>query len=248
MPIYIWIRATTDWSDEAAFNAQLRPAFAGKVALWNRTFSLPYHIFRHRVCEIARRNHAAVTGAVRAPWNAIPDGALVVPVDDDDWFAPDLGERLAAAWRPGIVGVYWTRSFLQVPIDPMAEVGQWARALLPNRPPKWVCSTNNYALIKGPDSKPLLRDHTRASEWMLRQPAEAMLRLDESLSLMNRTLASQTSLGWRRARFSRLELLLKYRRYRRLYGRSLPAELAWAEPYRKAMAGLMGELGLRGAG
>jgi len=79
MPIYIWVRATTDWSDEAAFNAQLHPSFAGKVQLWNRTFSLSYHIFRHRVCEIASRNHAAVADVVRAPWDAIPDGALVVP-------------------------------------------------------------------------------------------------------------------------------------------------------------------------
>jgi hypothetical protein len=246
--IHIWVRATTDWSDESAFNAQLSPAFAGKVALWNRTFTLPYHLFRHRVCQIASENHAAVAGAVRAGWNEIPDGALVVPVDDDDWFAPDLGERLTAAWRPGIVGLYWTRSFLQVPIDPVAEIGQWASLLFPNRRPKWVCSTNNYAIVKAPDIKRLLRDHTRASGWVLRQPADAIVHLDGRLSLMNRTLASQTSLGWRRVRFSRAELVLKYHRYRRLYRRPLPSELGWAEPYRVAMAELMEGLRLRGGG
>jgi hypothetical protein len=123
MKIYIWVRATADWSDEAAVNAQLPPAFAGKVALWNRTFSIPYHRFRHRLCEIAARNHAAIAGAVRAGWDEIPDGALVVPVDDDDWFAPDLAARLTAAWRPGVEGIHWARDFLQVPIDPVAEIG-----------------------------------------------------------------------------------------------------------------------------
>lgn len=67
-------------------------------------------------------------------------------------------------WRAGAAGLYWTRSFLQIPIDPMAEIGQWARAwLYPNRRPKWICSTNNYAILKGPDTQPLLSDHIRAS-------------------------------------------------------------------------------------
>lgn len=66
------------------------------------------------------------------------------------------------------------------------------------------------------------------------------MRLDGRLSLMNRTLASQTSLGWRQERFTRAELVLKYLRYRRLYRRPLPPDLAWAEPCREAMAELMG--------
>jgi hypothetical protein len=242
MKIYIWVRATTDWSDEAAVNAQLPPAFAVKVALWNRTFNIPYHRFRHRLCDIAGRSHAAVAGAVRAGWDEIPDGALVVPVDDDDWFAPDLADRLAAAWRPGIDGMHWARGFLQVPIDPAAEIGQWARRLFPSRRPKWLCSTNNYALVKAPGAKPLLRDHTRASRWFLDHPRDRLVVLDAHLSLMNRTLASQTSLGYKRPRITRVELLVKLARYRRLYTRPLPAELAWAEPYRDAMAGLMREL------
>jgi hypothetical protein len=65
---------------------------------------------------------------------------------------------------------------------------------------------------------------------------------------MNRTLASQTSLGHKRPRISRAELLLKRLRYRRLYERSLPPDLAWAEPYRDAMAALMRELRLHGKG
>ena len=51
--IYLCIRQTTDWADEAAFRAQLPPLYAPTVQLWNDTFNIPYHLFRHRVRQIA---------------------------------------------------------------------------------------------------------------------------------------------------------------------------------------------------
>lgn len=249
--LFIWVRATTDWSHEAACYAQLRPEFVGMAALWNSTFTMPYHLFRHRVRLIAQRNHADVAGAVCARWEEIPDGALVVPVDDD-WFAPNLGEALAAARRPDAIGCFWMRSFLEVTISPVAEIGTWIRKLFSNRPPKWLCSTNNYALVKGalgkePATKRLCRSHTEASVWFEEHRGPLVSALDRRLSLMNRTLASQTSLGHRRARISRTELLLKFFRYRLLYAQPLPPELSWADPYCKQMDALMGELQTRRA-
>ena len=52
---------------------------------------------------------------------------------------------------------------------------------------------------------------------------------------MNRTLASQTSLGRSTAPIGRRHLLRKLGRYRRLYARPLPADLAWAQPYADQM-------------
>lgn len=72
-----------------------------------------------------------------------------------------------------------------------------------------------------------------------------MRRIDARLSLMNRTLASQTSLAFLRPNLRRSELLRKYRRYRRLYERPLPAELAWARPYVHDMDELMRRLGVK---
>jgi hypothetical protein len=63
---------------------------------------------------------------------------------------------------------------------------------------------------------------------------------------MNRTLASQTSLGHLGRSIGRRRLLRKLSRYRRLYERPLPAELRWAQPHADRMGELMEELTLQG--
>ena len=60
--IYLCIRQTVDWADEAAFRAQLPPEFASTVRLWDETFDVPYHRFRQRVREIALGNAADLEG------------------------------------------------------------------------------------------------------------------------------------------------------------------------------------------
>jgi hypothetical protein len=69
--------------------------------------------------------------------------------------------------------------------------------------------------------------------------------LDQRLSLMNRTLGSQTSLGHLGTSISRRRLLGRLARYRRLYERPLSGELEWAQPHVEQMGELMAELRLR---
>jgi hypothetical protein len=241
--LYIWVRATASWDDEQAFRAQLDPAFAVKVEVWNATFAMPYRSFRHEIRRIARLNLSRVLDAAVAPWDEIPDGALVAPVDDDDWFAPDLA-RVLAVQEPATTGYFWTSTFLEVPIDLGHRLGLLRRRIFPATPPRWLCTTNNYALVKHPDSKPLLAKHTLASAHFARAGG-AVRQVARRLSVMNRTLASQTSLGFLRTTISPAALRRKYRRYRALYATPLPPDLAWCEPYRAMMAGLMRELRLR---
>jgi hypothetical protein len=67
--------------------------------------------------------------------------------------------------------------------------------------------------------------------------------LRERLSLMNRTIASQTSLGrFGGGAISRSALLRKLRGYQRLYDAPLRDELAWAQPHADRMRDLMAEL------
>ena len=112
--VHIWVRATLDYDDARAFEAELKPAFSGQVALWDATFTMPYRVFRGRVREIARENLALVEGARCSSWDEIPDGALVLPCDDDDWFHPDAARVAESAMGPSVAGVRWTSSFLEV--------------------------------------------------------------------------------------------------------------------------------------
>jgi hypothetical protein len=248
--VYFWLRATLDWSDEAAFNAQLPGYFVDKVRLWNKTFNLPYHLFRHRVREIAACNHADIQGARFAEWEKIPSGGLVVPVDDDDWFAPDLPEQLANVVEPRVFGYYWTGSFLQVPIHWRHEIGLMRRRLWPGIAPVHLCMTNNYAIVKSGDDKKLAVSHLAATEAFraaLEMPTASnrVKKMAGRPSLMNRTLASQTTLGHKRKTISRTALMLRYRRYQRIYRKPLPDELAWSAPYQALMAELMDDLKVR---
>ena len=78
---------------------------------WNDTFNISYQRFRHRVEQIAQLNHSRVEGAVVSEWDEIPDGALVMPVDDDDWFVPGAAQALEAELDPEAIG------YLAQPLD-----------------------------------------------------------------------------------------------------------------------------------
>jgi hypothetical protein len=167
---------------------------------------------------------------------------VVVPVDDDDWFAPTLATALAGEWESGIGGYHWRSSFLEVPINLRSQAGQFRRWLQPDRPPTWLCATNNYAMLKQADSQTLLFDHSKASPWFEYRRGGAVKEINESLSLMNRTLGSTTAMRQKRPPFAREKLVLAWHRYRALYGKRVSPELAWSQPYQDMMGLLMEEL------
>jgi hypothetical protein len=112
------------------------------------------------------------------------------------------------------------------------------------KPKVWTCSTNNYAFIKNDSELPLLMSHVSASGYF-DSHEEKVKRIDGHLSLMNRTIASQTSLEWRKPVITKRELIKKFHRYKELYSRIELPELAWSKPYIKMMEELMDELRLR---
>ena len=251
--IYIWVRATVPWEDEAAARSQVRPELRRRLDLWNDTFNIPYQRFRQRVGEIADLNHSRVEGAVRAGWEEIPEGALVLPVDDDDWFAPDAARVLEREVDPEAQGYLWPTRWIEVPISIGHRFYLTRRRLLPWTPPKWICTTNNYAMPKDEEARAILGNHIRASHWFKPRArggsAQGVKRLDREISIANRTLASLTSLRVHqpRHRFGRSELIRKYHRYKRLYDQP-PTELPWSRYYVELMSELMDELEVKDGG
>src|SRR4051812_18702283 len=205
---------------------------------------MPYRVFRSRLRAIARENLERVEGARPSIWEEIPEGALVLPCDDDDWFRPDAAAVIERELRPGMTGVRWTSSFLEVPTGWRHELGNLRRRVQGPRP-MYICGTNSYGLFASEGSRERLTHHIEAGRWFRAQPDGHVLALKDRLSLMNRTIASQTTLGISRGPISRRRLLRKLARYRRLYERPLEPALAWAQPYADRMNELMDDLELR---
>jgi len=234
--VCICLRPTLDWGDEAAVHAGLDPEFRPKMEAWDATFSLPYARFRQRLTEIARENWSRVRDARVVGLDDVPDGCLAVPVDDDDWFAPDLVARLRVALDGRPRGLLWTRWIL--------EARPWGLRRLRGRraEERFTCGSNNYAVVTGGTWTIALPGHGKASRQFDAHP-DRVRRIDARLSVQNRNLSSQTVLGWRTGIIPRSRLRRRYRRYRRLYDpTALPPDLAWAQPCVEAMAGLMADL------
>jgi hypothetical protein len=242
--VFVCVRPSIDWTDEAAVDAQLIPEFRPKRATWDALFTVPYHAFRARLTEIARENLARIRGATVAPAAAAPEGALVVPVDDDDWFAPDLAERLAAAYDPQRRGYHWRQRVLQarLPGNALSRLLRGRRDPLRDDHERFVCGSNNYAVVYEGAWKGLLASHAQASRYFTAHP-DRVRAIDTTASIQNRNLSSQTVMGWRKPAISRGRLLRRWRRHRRFYREvELPPDLLWARPHVDAMARLMDAL------
>jgi hypothetical protein len=241
-PVCICVRRTLDWSDEAAVNAGLKPDFKAKFDAWNAHFNLSYPRFRQRLKEIAELNLRQVRDAVIVTPETVPPGSLVVPVDDDDWFAPDLVDHLRAAWDPAFPGIVWTPFILEAPHNPPPF--SWFRPFFPKRPLKYTCISNNHAFVYAGPWAGLIVAHGKASHFFDRHRPQVRF-LTRYLSIQNTNLSSQTVLNWNRPTITPAKLTRVFRRHRSLYRRPrLPAELAWALPYVKQMAELTNELKL----
>ncbi len=123
--VRIQVRTDIDWQsmDATAFEAQTdrdRPllfikfaANSGVFDVWNQVSELDFFRLREQLAAIARANHEAVVGATRTAglddfteWFASGGDEWVVPVDDDDIFAPDLVDQLATVPEAAGVAVW----------------------------------------------------------------------------------------------------------------------------------------------
>lgn len=254
-PLHICVRRTLPWHDEAAVAAALAPEMRSRYELWNATFNLGYAAFRLRLSRIARENWSRIENGKLTPLEEIPPGALVAPVDDDDWFSPEIGIRLLAEREPSLHGYHWNRYILEAPRNPRRwPFSRRRRAADTSR---YTCGSNNYAILNLPELAAAIPSHVTASRIFDADPGRVK-HVGASLSLQCRNLASRTALyGGRRpvsyaaiaanqTPLSRDALIERFRVHRALYDRlRLPSEVAWAQPSVVAIAELMHELRLK---
>lgn len=241
--IYICIRRTTEWENEKVFLSQLSDEFRPKVETWNETFNIPFHIFRHQIKQIAQQNLRKVADSVCTTIEDVPEGAMVVPIDDDDWLAPHIARVLEKERENGKTGYYWNKDYLDMPATNFVKLARFILYDLPGRKRGgWTCSTNSYAFINNPTLPPALySSHTKASEYF-DQYSSKVKKISNHLSIMNRTMASQTSMHWGKACISRRRLTKNYYLYRDMYENTHTLHHEWSQPYIMMMSDLMQEL------
>lgn len=195
--VRILVRTDIDWRgmDRAAFESQSdrdRPLLFVKFAankglfdVWHKVFDVDYFDLRHELATIARRNHAAVSGAERVDglarfdtWFADPGDEWILPVDDDDIFRADVAQRLAAV-PPSAGVVVWPELAYFWPGD--EPHGPYARGSgqehnvgrpIVQRTRQRVLWTNNWAVRKsflqrhftGKQARQMLTDHRFATQ------------------------------------------------------------------------------------
>lgn len=115
MRVVIVVRSCPDYlqMNEESFKAQANDLYKPQAELremvaqdllevWKKCFTMSFFEYRHEIAKIARANLAATgcevirTANEFTPWYAGDEDAVILPVDDDDWFAPeasDLGDR-----------------------------------------------------------------------------------------------------------------------------------------------------------
>jgi hypothetical protein len=213
--VYVCIRRTLEWEDEAQVRALLIPSFRPKMEVWNGTFDVPYHLFRHRLKRIAQASLARIEGAV---------------------CAPDLALRLRDRYSPEMKGYLWVRSVLEPRVPWRRRLWSWKKS---------VCDTNNYAIVRRQDADELVRRHVRAGRYLAANAAliarvPGVLAI-QNRNVSSQTAMGWRRDSFTRDDLVRS--YRRYRRlYDSVV---LPEDLAWARPYVAEMAELMRDLRLR---
>ena len=239
-PIHICVRETLDWGNAEIVKAQILPHFRSKFDTWNATFDMPYHVYRARVKAIAQLNLSRVAGARCSALETVPAGHLIVPVDDDDWFAPEFAERLFAEQTVEHSCYLWRRTPIEA-AHPIRNTYLRVAALV-GRGDRVICQTNNYAIVQQDGLGSLALSHMAAAMHFRAHPADVK-RIPATLAIQNRHLGSQTTLAWRRPSIAPHQLVTLLGQHQKRY-RSwrLPRDQQWARPYVDLMADLLSDI------
>jgi len=187
MAVVFALRQSPDWPTLAADHARslkiaphrYMPAqdipffpgwLPGCIARWNELFGVNFFACRAELQRIARATLNTVEGACVAPradvLRHLPEGDFrLFFVDDDDWFAPDSGARMACAGDEDVAVFPLLR--LDSPIVTFVPAGIQSRQVI-GLPQTFTFryQTNNYGLhrrLTTPAMLTMLADHADAS-------------------------------------------------------------------------------------
>lgn len=203
MRFFIVCRAFVDWQNLTSLDTTPNRSIGGRrqnfrrlFNLWNKSFSISYFGTRHRLYCLARKSWEEVNGVDgiflegKDAKAELRTGDVVLPIDDDDWYAPSLVDELKRVIPAECsdVRLFKWNTFR---IDWKFKGPLIHRC---NRSEKRFASTNSYGFRWDQEwggKKGLITCHVRTG--MVRRGRN--IGLDRYLSLNNKTLLSLTKMN-----------------------------------------------------
>ena len=170
IPVVLYVRTNLDWgtlteetflrqeeraNSVRAMSADQKQTLLNAIQLWNRTFGVSYFAYRQRLKEIAELNWTRIRNldlvVRRQDLLTIlehVDRFIVLPVDDDDWFHPDVADILRRHSRPDVDAFHWPDGlYRSVPFqDRFKQTASQDRLVVRHWPGDFA--TNGYALTR----------------------------------------------------------------------------------------------------
>jgi len=257
--IILFVRTNIDWknldldafssmnsgTDEArSIAVNVRAKMSTAIEQWESSFDFSFFEYRQRLKEIAEANwarldrvHAIIKGDSMLPVIWDMDDSIVIPVDDDDWFAPELSTRLLERESQ-------LESRFESPPVYRWEFGQFDVVGADKKGrPKWdhhqeetPFGTNGYALSSlalsalGPPSQRRALVTHFAAHRLLEPLNHTIVNLPEILSVSFKTFGSQMVL--RRFSHDQLQARALELATQRLF---VPAAIRWAKDSLQAL-------------
>lgn len=187
MKVTIYINREVDWQNMTMDKVYQQDMpynlhhFGQMVLLWDRTYKLPYFEFRHRLSQIARNNWKKFVHSITS--NTIPETDFILLSDDDDWYRPDIGQKLQGSivyWKPAAFKTAeWEQRRFDRPYFDMFH----KRKFYSNN---WAIDAKIYSRLNENERKQLEITITA------NKTVEPTHFINEHLNLANKTAASMT--------------------------------------------------------
>lgn len=238
MAVHIVCRAFVNWKRRSSVRGTPNkstgwqtPKFKAFVKLWNETFNLSYFRCREQIYKIALENWKVVedVDSISVRWRRFAErarpGDLILPTDDDDWFRPDIVQRIKRHLQDGTRIIGWneirltaTWDGLQCQLRGNANTERGARLY-----------TNSYGFVMDADLKQngWIKNHSFASWAANGRHRDKYRPIDDLLVANNKHLLSLTTINHKRSVKNGAELVGLVEK--NAIEIELPPEAGWTE-------------------
>lgn len=254
--VILFLRSNVDWSklNEGNFleqntlcpaayptTAKQRELLLSGIRVWNSVLGMSYFCYRQRLREISNRNWCRLRNLDLVLINhnhyqSLLDWseAYVVPVDEDDWFRPDLADLLRSVPTADVDIVRWKDAAFR-PIPQLSDQddlrGTRPRIRLRASPEgvptnSYAVSTRLLARLPLDVGKSCLMKHWEVDRYIVAHSA-SVHSMPEYVGVTHKSLASWTNIKSVRSTDFLLEQLDRLT----LQTHSFPNEVAWAQEY-----------------